>query len=103
MPEVTVKRCIIVGCDWAHELKPPTPSGDHVRDLLQHNGWLGRVERGLEAHLKTHSLVEWAQTVMIWKSRSEAASAKLLEQAKELEKEKRCPSLNPSCAKTYRR
>lgn len=74
-----VKPCIVVGCDWKQELPaPPKSVGDALKDRILQTEYHSKLETELELHLAGHSLVEWAQTVMLWRSRAEAASEKLL-------------------------
>lgn len=111
MAEVQIKRCIVANCDWAHHIPPPPniPNGAvagvfgvGTMQQVAMQRYHEELEAQLREHLETHDLVEWAQTVMMWKARSEAAHGKLLELQKELEREKPCPSKSPTCTKTFR-
>ena len=90
---VAVKPCIVAGCRWKHEIPPPPNVNPIALASVFGSGTMQdvalaryneEIETTLREHLERHTLVEWAQTVMTWRARSEAAHTRILE----LEKEK---------------
>lgn len=51
--------CPVMGCKWEMDVTPPEVPAGALAEVF---GW-GEVERDTEAHLKTHSVLEWSTTV----------------------------------------